>query len=96
MSEGTTNQLGGGGPLDPHDLFFDPAKHGLEPVAHGWGVFEFAELRGVYATRELAAEVLEECRARWRALPPAVLAPARHADTALAIRELSILDRRRG
>ena len=60
-------------PLDPHDLFLDPAGQGLEPVAQGWGVFEFNELRGVYATRELAEEMIEACQARWRQLPPSIL-----------------------
>ena len=54
-------------PADPDELFCDPDAHGLEPCARGWGVFEFTELRGVYASRELAEEIVAAYRTRWLA-----------------------------
>ena len=81
-------------PPDPDELFYEPDAHGLEPCARGWGVFEFTELRGVYASRELAEEIVATYRTRWLARPPSPLTPKNYVDEAFKIREVPILDRR--
>jgi hypothetical protein len=88
-----TDQPGSGDPRDPGDVFATPARYGLEACAEAWGVFEFGELCGLYATRELAEAVAETWMIRWRALPPSAWTPDGYEEAALTIRELRILDR---
>jgi len=84
----------GDDPVNPDDVFVAPARYGLESAARAWGVFEFAELRGLYSTRELAEEMAKVWVAGWKALPASAWAPGWYPEAALTIREVQIFGRK--